>query len=255
MLKNVLSLLLSKFYSKKESALVAHQAMPNFENAVALSLTTGNDGTYVAPADGYINVEVESSGYVNFWGGILDSASNGLWNKVAVPVSKGRTVRYHIEGQVVYAAFINLVGGGQTLKNAFLQGGGLCLKVWYSSLRRSSCRVKRRAFRTGRIPASQIVLPFSFHLQKTILFIHPQATDGCRCTLGTRERLTSQLILTQRIIAQSCLAFCLPLPVGTATFIEYVKALMSRSQFQILYRKDGLCFFRLINSAVGGASC
>lgn len=112
MLKNVLSLLLSKFYSKKESSLVAHQAMPNFENAVALSLTTGNDGTYVAPADGYINVEVESSGYVNFWGGILDSASNGLWNKVAVPVSKGRTVRYHIEGQVVYAAFINLVGGG-----------------------------------------------------------------------------------------------------------------------------------------------
>lgn len=47
----------------------------------------------------------------------------------------------------------------------------------------------------------------------------------------------------------------LPLPVGTATFIEYVKALMSRSQSQLLYRTDGLCFFRLINSAVGGASC
>lgn len=144
MLKNVLSLLLSKFYSKKESSLVAHQAMPNFENAVALSLTTGNDGTYVAPADGYINVEVESSGYVNFWGGILDSASNGLWNKVAVPVSKGRTVRYHIEGQVVYAAFINLVGGGyQALKNALLQGGGLCLNSLSSSLRKSSLSVKR----------------------------------------------------------------------------------------------------------------
>ena len=33
--------------SKKESALVAHQAMPNFENAVALSLTTDNDDTMV----------------------------------------------------------------------------------------------------------------------------------------------------------------------------------------------------------------
>lgn len=256
MLKNVLSLLLSKFYSKKESSLVAHQAMPNFENAVALSLTTGNDGTYVAPADGYINVEVESSGYVNFWGGILDSASNGLWNKVAVPVSKGRTVRYHIEGQVVYAAFINLVGGGhQALKNALLQGGAICLSNLCNSLRRSSWLARRRVFRTGRTPTSQIILPFSFHLQKTVLFIHPQVTDGCRCTLGTRGLLTSQLILTQRIIAQSCLAFCLPLSVGTATFIEYVKVLMSRSQLQLLYRKDGLCFFRLINSAVGGASC
>lgn len=47
MLKNVLSLLLSKFYSKKESSLVVHQAMPNFENAVVLSLTTGNDGSMV----------------------------------------------------------------------------------------------------------------------------------------------------------------------------------------------------------------
>lgn len=44
MLKKVLSLLLSRFYSKKDAALVAHQAMPNFENAVALSLTTDNDG-------------------------------------------------------------------------------------------------------------------------------------------------------------------------------------------------------------------
>jgi hypothetical protein len=47
MLKNVLSLLLSKFYSKQESELVEHQAMPNFENAVALSLTTDNDDTMV----------------------------------------------------------------------------------------------------------------------------------------------------------------------------------------------------------------
>lgn len=152
MLKSLLSLLLSKFYSKKESSLVAHQAMPNFENAVALSLTTGNDGTYVAPADGYINVEVESSGYVNFWGGILDSASNGLWNKVAVPVSKGRTVRYHIEGQVVYAAFINLVRGGvSALKNALLRGGGLCLNSLSSSLRKSSCRVRERGFNTQSV--------------------------------------------------------------------------------------------------------
>lgn len=47
MLKSLLSLLLSRFYSKKDAALVAHQAMPNFENAVALSLTTDNDDTMV----------------------------------------------------------------------------------------------------------------------------------------------------------------------------------------------------------------
>ena len=269
MLKNILSLLLSKFYSKQESEAVGHQALPAssyttlFTNKTTTSWGTVASG--VAANDGYLKLQSNGSGSTTAALMVMtprltsviqypfETAGISAW----VPIAKGET--WKVQGSD--STSINLylyktIGEGyKALKNALLQGGGLCLSRLYSSLRRNSWLARRRVFRTGRIPASQIVLPFSFHLQKTILFIHPQATDGCRCTLGTRGLLTLQLILTQRIIAQSCLAFCLLRPVGTATFIEYVKALMSRSQFQILYRKDGLCFFRLINSAVGGASC
>lgn len=58
MLKNILSLLLSKFYSKQESELVGHQAMPSAQNVALTPTTTSIDGwgalyTGVAPTDGF----------------------------------------------------------------------------------------------------------------------------------------------------------------------------------------------------------
>lgn len=58
MLKNILSLLLSKFYSKQESELVGHQAMPSTQNMALTPTTTSIDdwgAVYngVAPTDGY----------------------------------------------------------------------------------------------------------------------------------------------------------------------------------------------------------
>lgn len=58
MLKNVLSLLLSKFYSKQESELVGHQAMPSSSVVRLTPKTTtidGWDSVYngVAPTDGF----------------------------------------------------------------------------------------------------------------------------------------------------------------------------------------------------------
>lgn len=272
MLKNVLSLLLSRFYSKQESELVGHQAMPSPSNTVITpsiktECTTWSDAHIgIAPADGYLYVTgrtTNTDGFLQISSDTTEIAATTFGNtdkdiRLLFPLAKGQAMKGTAKSlKSIYLRFSSSIGGGyQALKKLILQGGVLCrLSRLYSSLRRNSWLARRRVFRTGRTPISQIVLPFSFHLQKTILFIHLQATDGCRCTLGTRGLLTSQLILTQRIIAQSCLAFCLPFPVGTATFIEYVKELMSRSQLQLLYRKDGLCFFRLINSAVGGASC
>ena len=113
MLKNVLSLLLSKFYSKKESELVGHQAMP-MGDSITLNLTKDEDATYVAPTDGYFNVEVESSGSVNCWGTLLAAVSNGVWNKIFIPCKKGEVVKYHTKGNIVHAAFVKLVGGGDT---------------------------------------------------------------------------------------------------------------------------------------------
>lgn len=58
MLKNILSLLLSKFYSKEESELVGHQAMPSTQNVALTPTTTSIDdwgSVYngVAPTDGF----------------------------------------------------------------------------------------------------------------------------------------------------------------------------------------------------------
>ena len=44
MLKNILSLLLSKFYSKQESEAVGHQAMPSTQNVALTPTTTSIDG-------------------------------------------------------------------------------------------------------------------------------------------------------------------------------------------------------------------
>ena len=110
MLKNILSLLLSKFYSKQESELVGHQAMP-MGNSIKLNLTKDKDATYVAPTDGYFSVEVESSGYVNCWGTLLMAASNGIWNKIFIPCKKGEVVKYRINGNIINSAFVKLVGG------------------------------------------------------------------------------------------------------------------------------------------------
>lgn len=58
MLKNILSLLLSKFYSKQESELVGHQAMPSTQAVILTPTTTSIDvwgAVYngVAPTDGF----------------------------------------------------------------------------------------------------------------------------------------------------------------------------------------------------------
>ena len=66
MLKSLLSLLLSKFYSKQESEAVGHQAMPSSTwTAISLSQTTSDNwaliGSYTAPSDGYIQLQGEAT--------------------------------------------------------------------------------------------------------------------------------------------------------------------------------------------------
>lgn len=50
MLKNVLSLLLSKFYSKKESSLVARQGIPDYSSAPTTLALTSTDKVFKATA-------------------------------------------------------------------------------------------------------------------------------------------------------------------------------------------------------------
>lgn len=136
MLKNVLSLLLSRFYSKKESELVGHQAMPKLSQYIDLTsnATANVENTYVAPTDGYFVCATkggEQSG-VNVWG-TLDvgvPGASGIQGKVFTPCVKGASVHYIIYGTIHLVRFyktIGCVGGGiKLLRNLF------CKEVAYA---------------------------------------------------------------------------------------------------------------------------
>lgn len=118
MLKNILSLLLSRFYSKQESELVGHQAMPELSQYIDLasSTTTNVQNTYVAPTDGYFVCATkggEGSG-VNVWG-TLDvgvPGASGIQGKVIAPCAKGVSVDYIIYGTVHLVRFYKTIGEG-----------------------------------------------------------------------------------------------------------------------------------------------
>lgn len=145
MLKNLLALLLAKFYSKEESGLVARQAMPSDQPVNIASKTTisswGTIATFTAPGDGYVTFHGRSMA-----GAAAQIASLPLENNPTVitatqdnyqgmactlPVQKGKTVEVYgsnIENTVV--TFNRLIGGGYNRSTVFSFGKGenLCLK-------------------------------------------------------------------------------------------------------------------------------
>lgn len=158
MLKNILRLLLSRFYSKNESALVARQSLPDTSEYVdwSSSAVVGKQGTYICPDDGYVVIAAKSGSNtgVNVWGS-LDigvAGASGIQPKVFCPCRKGRVINYIITGELHLTRFYKFIGGGyQTLKR-LLQGGGLCcLKHSYSSLRRSSWLARRSGWLISRL--------------------------------------------------------------------------------------------------------
>lgn len=132
MLKSLLSLLLSKFFSKQETALVGHQAMPSTTwVAIALNSTTHNAawdvvGSYVPPADGYIQLMATSIGdgsqlCIRTWSGDKIRGSYLSREKsqiggVNLPVIKGSTCQ--LMGSWcngIEARFYPIAGGGHKL--------------------------------------------------------------------------------------------------------------------------------------------
>lgn len=179
MLKSLLSLLLSKFYGKRESELVGHQAMPSATavevQASPTSVTAWTQvASYTAPTDGYISVR----GLSQAEGSVIQliagqntqnpsisttATSGGQWPQTVMPVAKGRNIAVYCGQTSNITVFFNkAIGGGyQALKNALLQGGGLCLKVWFSSLRRNSCRVREKKLGVGLIQKAGIATLFT----------------------------------------------------------------------------------------------
>ena len=158
MLKNVLSLLLSRFYSKQENEAVAQQAMPSRSIVALVPTKTSIDlwgvvfeGT--APTNGYASISFTASSDFCIASAQSYEAQTFSSPKTAgdvlramCPVAKGRKfILCARNAKNITCEFIETIGGGyQTLKKLILQGGGLCcLNGLSSSLRRSSWLARR----------------------------------------------------------------------------------------------------------------
>ena len=150
MLKSLLSLLLSLFYSKSESAEVASQSLPNETDFTSVTLNTSQPDTFAAPYDGYLCIVVDTGGSINVWGDGLQSSNYSLNNgqsKLFVPMRKGNIIGYSISGRLIFGKFYKLVGGGyNTIEKLIRRGGAICLSNLCSSLRRSSWLAKSLGF-------------------------------------------------------------------------------------------------------------
>ena len=168
MLKNVLSLLLSKFYSKKESELVGHQAMPSTQNVALTPTTTSIDGwgsVYqgIAPTDGFACIRFTADTAT-----CIASAQTRNVNVFTTPqvvgdillctcpIAKGQVFTLCARGaKNIECWFTKTIGGGyQALKKLILQGGAICLNSLSSSLRRSSLLENKNGLQVGGISQS-----------------------------------------------------------------------------------------------------
>ncbi len=251
MLKNILSLLLSKFYSKQESALVASLALPDKSVSTSVSVTSGRD-EYVAPNDGYLEfVTTVPNNGINVYGQVLQTSSyprEGRAAKLFVPIAKGKKIIFEVAADTS-VMFYALVGGVSTLKKLILQGGGLCLNSLSSSLRRSSCRVKDRGFNT------QLVRPRMQRrsaLQPMVIGtrLHPAGT------VMSHTLETPQALFWKSLTAAQVSLILNRVQDGTLFLYRKVKNLVISFQ-QI--QQCPVCTLSLCgvqtNSAVGGASC
>lgn len=186
MLKSLLSLLLSKFYSKQESALVASLALPDKSVSTSVSVTGGRN-EYVAPNDGYLEfITTVTNNGINVYGQVLQTSSyprEGRAAKLFVPIAKGKKIIFETAADTS-ATFYALVGGVSTLKKFILQGGGLCLNSLSSSLRRNSYRTSG----SGWLISQQFL--FKALLNYLLLQMEKVTHSPCR----TRGLLTSEVM-------------------------------------------------------------
>ena len=265
MLKNILSLLLSKFYSKQESELVGHQAMPSTQNVALTPTTTSIDdwgAVYngVAPTDGFACIRFTADTATCIASAQTQNVNVFTTPQVvgdillcACPVAKGQVFTLCArQAKNIECWFTKTIGGGQTLKNALLQGGGLCLKTWYSSLRRSSLLVRRSGSEVKVFSQTQIPEQRSLLTTLRLSFIRLQVMDGLH-SAETDHRSTSALpeswervALTLKVISELQLRFGRGIPL-----ISIARRTISNRLRQNSFPAKG----QRNTSLVGGASC
>lgn len=263
MLKNILSLLLSKFYSKQENEAVAQQAMPSRSIVALVPTKTSIDSWGVvfegtAPTNGYASISFTASSDFCIASAQSYEAQTFSSPKVAgdvllvmCPVAKGRKfILCARNAKNITCEFIETIGGGyQVFKKLILQGGGLCLNSLSSSLRRSSCRVKDRGFNT-QLVRPRMQRPSALQPTANGINLHPAGTAISR-TLETPQALFWKSLM----VAQVSLILN---RLQDGILFRYRKVKNLGISFQQI-QQCPICTLSLCgvqtNSAVGGASC
>lgn len=145
MLKQLISLLLSKFFSKQETELVGHQAMPKDGgitiNPNASSATEFTEiSTFTAPSDGYCMVGMRcqsTTAFIQVFSdqgtGYVNQSVSGIknqWPYTTVPIRKGANIKINASYSDNFRIkFFSTIGGGGGLN--FLRNI-LCLEVRYA---------------------------------------------------------------------------------------------------------------------------
>lgn len=202
MLKNVLSLLLSRFYSKQESELVGHQAMPSPSNTVITpsiktECTTWSDAHIgIAPEDGYLYVTgrtTNTDGFLQISSDTTEIAATTFGNtdidiRLLFPLAKGQAMKVSAKSlKNIFLRFSSSIGGGvSALKKFILQGGAICLNSLSSSLRKSFCRVRKNGLLNNGTRRIRVWLIFLFQTTLTFMSMFLQRTV-CWC-LGNLVR-------------------------------------------------------------------
>lgn len=264
MLKKTLSLLLSKFYSKKESELVGHQAMPSTTSITLTPTTTsitdwGSVCQGVAPTDGYVAIRFTANSSfciasaqapeVNVF---TTPQNTGDILMAACPVAKGQHfVLCARNAKNIVCWFVKNIGATGGGKILILCGGVLCrLKHLCNSLQRNSLLARRNGWLNSLVQNSRPL----------ILAHRPQEIGW---NLSHRKQDTFALRPTLSKFLFKYLGFGRAVsPVKKATRVSiftWKKGKPSRISYLLMLRAPSLLSTERRASAhnltVGGASC
>lgn len=265
MLKSLLSLLLSRFYSKQESELVGHQAMPSTDNVALTPTTTSIDvwgAVYngVAPTDGFACIRFTADTVTCIASAQTQNVNVFTTPQVvgdillcSCPIAKGQVFTLCArQAKNIECWFTKTIGGGyQALKNALLQGGVLCrLKHLCNSLQRNSLLARRNGWLNSLVQNSRPL----------ILAHRPQEIGW---NLSHRKQDTFALRPTLSKFLFKYLGFGRAVsPVKKATRVSiftWKKGKPSRISYLLMLRAPSLLSTERRASAhnltVGGASC
>lgn len=269
MLKNLLALLLAKFYSKEESGLVARQAMPSDRPVNIASKTTisswGTIATFTAPGDGYVtfhgrsmnsaSAQIASLPLDNNPTVITATQDNYQVMACNLPVQKGKTVEIYgsnIENIVI--SFNRLIGGGC---NRIVRRAQSCLKPSFNYLPKVSSRAKNNgsAVKPSLIQESTLVQQLvGMSLQRMVTSVSSiQVVQEAICFLiSTQERI--QVRHRQIVVSEIVGCFIPTLTWGPLSLLKkgcqsILRPIQSQSRFGSVRQRVG------VNLSAGGALC